>query len=107
MRIFVGPRKAFHTLDHEILKDKLYDIGIRGKPLKVIELYLSERVQYVQREKIQGRTYYSNFGVPHGTVLGPLFYHILKRLIPSELQGKQFLLQTTPLYCTMVRHGRT
>ena len=43
--IFVDFRKAFDSVDHNILLEKLYHIGIRGISHKLLENYLANRFQ--------------------------------------------------------------
>ena len=50
--IFLDFKKAFDTVDHQILFDKLYKLGIRGTPLKWLTSYLTERKQYVCIDRI-------------------------------------------------------
>ena len=46
--IFVDLSKAFDTVNHRILLEKLHHLGIRGIPNKLLESYLTNRHQYVQ-----------------------------------------------------------
>ncbi|CAL4122229.1 unnamed protein product, partial [Meganyctiphanes norvegica] len=46
--IFVDLKKAFDTVNHKILLEKLKHAGIRGCPNKLIESYLTNRFQFVQ-----------------------------------------------------------
>ena len=72
--VFVDLKKAFDTVNHEILLDKLNFYSITGIPLTWLTSYLSHRQQYVM---VHDRTSSYNLvvcGVPQGSVLGPLLF---------------------------------
>ena len=74
LAVFVDLRKAFDTVDHNILQRKLQCYGIRGRNLSWCKSYLVNREQ---RTLANGKTSKSNeivCGVPQGSVLGPLFF---------------------------------
>ena len=66
LTVFMDLSKAFDTLDHGILLDKLSFYGIRGVALTWFQSYLSERSQYVDIRGIQSTSLYIETGVPQG-----------------------------------------
>ena len=72
--IFLDPSKAFDTVDHNILLDKLSHYGIRGLALALIKSYLSDRMQYVQYNETNSIRQNMSSGVPQGSILGPLLF---------------------------------
>ena len=67
---------AFDTVDHRLLLDKLYRIGIRGNANRWMHSYLSERTQVVRVDTHTSRCVDLCFGVPQGSVLGPLLFTV-------------------------------
>ena len=65
-------KKAFDTVDHNILLSKLQCYGLRGLALEWIKSDLSNRRQYVCYNNINSEFKEIKCGVPQGSVLGPL-----------------------------------
>ena len=66
--------KAFDTVDHTILCNKLNKYGIRGAALEWMKSYLCDRQQYVFYDDHCSDKKTLKCGVPQGSVLGPLLF---------------------------------
>ena len=74
--IFLDLTKAFDTVDHSILLQKLPYYGIIGKAHSLLESYLSNRKMYTTINSTTSQLKPIRFGVPQGSVLGPLLFSI-------------------------------
>ena len=74
--IFIDLSKAFDTLDHNILLNKLKYYGLDDISLSWFKSYLTERKQYVEIEGYRSEMQTINTGVPQGSTLGPLLFII-------------------------------
>ena len=74
--LFLDLKKAFDTVDRSILVHKLSIKGFRGIVNSFLSSYLSNRKQYVCIDNYSSDTGPINFGVPQGSVLGPLLFNI-------------------------------
>ena len=66
--------KAFDTLNHEISLRKLACYGVNGSANKLLQSYLSERLQYVEFERQISDKLPITTGVSQGSILGPLIF---------------------------------
>ena len=76
MWCFYRPQKAFDTVSHDILLHKLNHYGIRGIANNWFSSYLSNRKQYISINGHNSNEAFMPYGVPQGSVLGPLLFLI-------------------------------
>lgn len=74
--VFLDLSKAFDTVSHELLLQTLEDIGLREVTLKLFKSYISNRPQRVRINNELSESMIIKYGVPQGTVLGPILFSI-------------------------------
>lgn len=72
--IFVDLAKAFDTVSHPDLLETLHNAGFRDRAYHLMKSYLSDREQCVKIENEISERKIVQYGVPQGTVLGPILF---------------------------------
>ena len=73
--ILLDLSSAFDTIDHDLLLNKLLcDFGVSGNALKWFQSYLKGRTFAVRIKDIDGKKCILIYGVPQGSILGPLLF---------------------------------
>ena len=74
--LFLDFSKAFDTVNHGILFEKLEHYGVRDTALSWFQSYLNMREQYVIFDGVKSSMKTISCGVPQGSILGPLLFLI-------------------------------
>ena len=83
--VFLDLKKAFDTVNHEILLSKLNNYGIHGISYNWFKSYLDNRTQKCSINGSLSKTCSLSCGVPQGTILGPLLFLLYINDLPNCL----------------------
>ena len=81
--VFLDLSKAFDTLDHEHLLQKLSRFGFTSSSVQWFNAYLSNRTQSIVVDGILSETQPVVRGVPQGSILGPLLFIMYINDLPA------------------------
>ena len=99
---FLDLRKAFDSLDHVILLQRLAALGVTHTSLKWFQNYLSDRYQRVKNVGIYSDWGTVTGGIPQGNALGPLLFLVYVNDMPLQISNGRLLqfADDTALICS-------
>lgn len=90
--VYVDFRKAFDTVDHPTLLNKLRDFNLSPKSIELFNNYLSNRTQQVYTNKTMSPPLPIKTGVPQGSTLGPLLLVMYINSLPAIAKNSSTIL---------------
>ena len=92
--IYADYEKIFDSVDHDILLEKVYRMGVRAKVIKLLRLYIANRTQRLRVNGSFSLEVLVGSGVQQGSILASLLFVSYSRNQPKNCKTCK------PLLCT-------
>ena len=103
--VFVDLKKAFDTVDHNILLKKLDYYGVRGIANEWFASYLKNRKQFVSISGHISSTQVIQADVSQGSILGPLLFLLHMNDLNKSIKNLRFITsQMIQISCFLINH---
>ena len=95
--VFIDVSKAFDSCHHDVILNKLANIGLSNNSLLLLRSYLNNRNQFVYIGDERSKSTSIKHGVGQGTILGPLLFklYIADMYMATQLKVIHFADDTT------------
>ena len=105
--VFIDLKKAFDTVDHSILCQKLQHYGVRKSELSWFKSYFSIRKQFCRVSGTDSKVTDITNGVPQGLCLGPLLFLIYINDLPLAITNSNTSMYADDTSISYHTHGIT
>ena len=96
--------KAFDTIKFDVIIRKLHKVGFSKQSLLWIFSYLCDRQQYIQIDDRKSSMLTVSFGVPQGSVLGPILFNLYVSDMQDHVTAETILQYADDT--TFYHHGK-